>query len=255
MKKQKTQTIIDHIRVKFKRPKFSSQVLQLKLSGTNTFIFDFDSFLWEESLDAMLNRSIKNLPDKTARNQRINNIMDAGMEGRITMHESLKQRFETASVTPEILQNYIQDSFQKMNPQMAEFIEFLQSKNQKIFVFSGGFKDFIAPFMEAYGIPADNIYANDLVLQDDGSYTFNPKNLMATSDGKTTLFAQLKKNRVFVGQTFSFGDSRRDVSIGADHGFGYGGIRRRLSVEKNSANYFYKPSQILEVFKKAFNKL
>lgn len=244
--------MIEKIYITFKQPTFSQAVRNLELSGVNTFIFDFDSFLWEESLDAMLNRSIKDLPDRDQRKQRINNIMDAGMEGRITMHESLTQRFQTAAVSPQILQDYIQDSLNKMNPNMAAFIQFLQSKNQLIFVFSGGFKDFIAPFMAAYGIPNENVYANDLVLQSDGTYTFNPENLMAASRGKTTLFSQLKSQGSFTGKTFSFGDSSRDVNMGADHGFGYGGIKRRAGVEKNAPNYFYKPGQILSIFKEAF---
>lgn len=250
--KQRLQAVLETIYVRLKRPKFSPEIRNLKLTGTNTFIFDFDSMLWEESLDAMLNRSIKDLPDRETRKQQISQIMDDGMEGRITLHQSLNRRFETASVTPEILQQYIKDSLRKMDPQMAEFIRFLQSKNQRILVFSGGFKDFIAPFMAQYGIPSENIYANELVLKDDGTYTFDPDNLMAASDGKTALFSQLKESGAFAGQTFSFGDSSRDVTMGADHGFGYGGIRRRPAVETSSDNYFYRPKQIIRVFQQAF---
>ena len=66
------------------------------MQTTKYFVIDFDStFTQVEALDILGEISLDKHPDKTERLDRIKEITDLGMEGKLKLKESIQQRIIT----------------------------------------------------------------------------------------------------------------------------------------------------------------
>ena len=58
----------------------------------------------------------------------------------------------------------------RLSPGINELITKLQSRGTDVYFVSGGFQQLIKPMAESLGVPVDNVFANDLLFNTDGSY-------------------------------------------------------------------------------------
>ena len=183
----------------------------------NHFIIDYDStFIKVESLDEL--SKISNGDDETI-NNKISEITNLGMEGKISFSDSLRKRIELIECdkedivkTVEILEKKVSDSF-KNN------ISFLKNNAENILIVSSGFHELIEPIVIQYGIKKENIFANKFLYDNDKVIGYDKKNPLSKSQGKVNILKELKLK----GEVHVIGDGYTDYEI----------------KKEGLANYFY----------------
>lgn len=175
------------------------------------FIIDFDSTLIQkEGLDELAGVVLKDNPKKDEILQKIQEITDAGMEGKIAFDESLNRRLKLLPITSShidetstLLKKYITPSFLKNK---AFFTQFKDS----IYIVSGGFREFIIPIAKELGIKESHILANTFVLDKKGRVAgVDTKNPLSQKGGKAKAVESLK----LTGEMFVIGDGYTDYEI------------------------------------------
>jgi D-3-phosphoglycerate dehydrogenase len=127
-----------------------------------TFIFDFDSTIFPgETLDEIIQHSLKGDVQATEKSLEITNICNLGMSGTIGMEESLNRRLEIAAPTKENITQYVRDNKDRIETDMKNLLLLIQEKGHQLFVVSGGFEEWIKPLLKGI-VPAENIHANQI---------------------------------------------------------------------------------------------
>ncbi len=175
------------------------------------FVIDFDStFTRVEALDVLCEISLRGQSDAEASLQKIKDITDLGMEGKVSFRESLEQRLEILkahkSHLPELvtrLKEQVTSSFQRNK-------EFIRKYAGQIFILSNGFKDFIVPIVEQFGITEDRVFANEFSYDDSGNIIgFNKDNMLSQNNGKPNKIKSLNLQ----GEVYVLGDGYTDYEI------------------------------------------
>jgi D-3-phosphoglycerate dehydrogenase / 2-oxoglutarate reductase len=183
------------------------------MPSNKKFIIDFDStFTQVEALDVLGEITLKEDPNKKEKLQAIKDITDMGMDGSLNFRESLERRLEI--LRPEKKQ--ILELIDALKPQVSKSFqrnkEFLEENADNIIIISNGFKDFIAPIVEEYGIKSQNVYANDFIYDDAGKVTdFNRENVLSKNGGKSETIKKLNLQ----GDIYVIGDGYTDYEIKA----------------------------------------
>ena len=160
------------------------------------FVIDFDStFTRVEALDVLCEISLRGKDDAETSLQKIKDITDLGMEGKISFRESLEQRIEILrahkSDLPELiarLSEQVSESFQRNK-------EFIKKYSDQIYILSNGFKDFIVPIVEHFGISEDRVFANEFVYDESGNIVgFDKDNMLSQNNGKPNKIKSLLTN-------------------------------------------------------------
>ena len=183
----------------------------------NHFIIDYDStFIKVESLDEL--SKISNGDDETI-NNKIREITNLGMEGKISFSDSLRKRIELIECnkgdivkTVKILEKKVSDSF-KNN------VSFLKNNAENILIVSSGFHELIEPIVIKYGIKKENIFANKFLYDKNKVIGYDKKNPLSRSGGKVKILKELKLK----GEVHVIGDGYTDYEI----------------KKEGLANYFY----------------
>ncbi len=175
------------------------------------FIIDFDStFTQVEALDILAEISLKKSEDRDKVLEEIKTITDLGMDGSMSFRESLLKRLELLKAHRNHLEElvnrlsgYVSKSFQRNR-------DFIFNNKEHIFIVSNGFKDFIVPIVQEYGIVAANVFANEFIYDTEGNITgFDTENVLSESGGKPKQIEQLKLE----GEVFVLGDGFNDYEI------------------------------------------
>ncbi len=173
-------------------------------------IIDFDSTINKlEALDELA----KIVDQKNGSNDISNQIAwitELGMKGEIDFKESLSRRMEILSFNKvdlgkliDVLRSNFTDSFVNNKDRIIK-------RSDEIIVVSGGFKDFIIPALDGYGIKSENIYANEFTFDEKGnSNGFDTTNLLADALGKV----KVVQNFDFSGYFVAVGDGFTDYQI------------------------------------------
>ncbi|MEK9176368.1 MAG: phosphoglycerate dehydrogenase [Patescibacteria group bacterium] len=175
------------------------------------FIIDFDStFLTLESLDVLAEISLVDNPDRENILLQIKGITQLGMEGKLKFDESLKKRLELFKTDKSSIQRLIPFLKKSISPSVVRNKEFFKKHSKQIYIISGGFKDYIVPVVEAYGIEKDHVLANDFKFDSKEKVTgFNSRNLLSQKGGKIMAVKSLKLK----GEVLVVGDGYTDYEI------------------------------------------
>lgn len=181
------------------------------MQNTKHFIIDFDStFTKVEALDLLGEISLKNHPEKEERLNAIKEITDLGMEGMISFRESLEKRINLLDAS----KNHLPELIEKLKREISEsFIrnkEFIRKYADQFYILSNGFKDFIIPVVEEFGITADNVFANDFIYNEENKIIdFNRENILSSNNGKPKQIEELRLE----GEVHVLGDGFTDYEI------------------------------------------
>lgn len=183
------------------------------MENSKNFVIDFDStFTQVEALDVLAEISLEKSSDKDAVIQEIKEITDLGMEGKISFRESLKRRIDVLHANKKDLPELIDRLSTKVSESFKRNKEFITKNRNHIFILSNGFKDFIVPIVENYGVKPENVYANDFVYDDeDNIIGFNEENLLSSNGGKPRQIESLELE----GEVFVIGDGYNDYEVKA----------------------------------------
>ncbi len=181
------------------------------MKKTKYFIIDFDStFTQVEALDVLCEIALEGKSDKDEALKKIQDITDAGMEGSLSLSESLEQRIEILKAHRDHLPPLISRLSKQVSKSFKRNKEFLKNYAANIFILSNGFKDFIVPIVAKYGIPEKNIFANDFVYDEQGNIVdFNRSNPLSRNGGKPNQIKELNLS----GEVFVLGDGYTDYEI------------------------------------------
>jgi D-3-phosphoglycerate dehydrogenase len=80
----------------------------------------------------------------------------------------------------------------KVSESIVAHRSFLRSYADRIFIISGGFREYIVPVVEEFGISASHVFANTFVFDERGSVTgFDTSAFLAQDQGKVKQLAAL----------------------------------------------------------------
>lgn len=183
----------------------------------NHFIIDYDStFIKVESLDEL--SKISNGDDETI-NNKISEITNLGMEGKISFSDSLRKRIELIECNKEDIVKTVEILEKKVSDSFKNNISFLKNNAENILIVSSGFHELIEPIVIQYGIKKENIFANKFLYDNDKVIGYDKKNPLSKSQGKVNILKELKLK----GEVHVIGDGYTDYEV----------------KKEGLANYFY----------------
>lgn len=176
------------------------------------FIIDFDStFTQVEALDELCEIAHKNNPDKGTVLDKIKEITDLAMEGKLSFRESLERRIALLEANQKHLPVLIERLKHKVSTSIERNKAFFESHHERIHIMSNGFKDFIEAIVTPYGIKPQNIHANTFEYDEAGNITgFDKENPLSKSNGKVEV---IKKLDFGGADIYVIGDGYNDYEI------------------------------------------
>jgi len=183
------------------------------MASNKKFIIDFDStFTQVEALDVLGEISLKNDPNKAEKLQAIKDITDKGMDGSLNFRQSLEQRLEILEASKPQIEALVETLKSKVSKSFKRNKEFLEENAGDIIIISNGFRDFISPIVEEYGIKPENVFANDFIYDESGKIIdFNRENVLSKNGGKSETIKRLNLE----GDIYVIGDGYTDYEIKA----------------------------------------
>lgn len=176
----------------------------------NFYIIDFDStFTQVEALDELARISLKSHPDKEAIFQKIEDLTNMAMEGKLSFSESLAQRVKLLEANEDHLKQLITRLKKKVSASFSRNAAFFKKHADEVLIVSGGFKEFITPVVSRYHIKKENIYANTFVTTDGKIIDYDHANPLSEEGGKVKLMQQLGLE----GNLYGIGDGYSDFQL------------------------------------------
>ncbi len=175
------------------------------------FVIDFDStFTKVEAFDVLADISLRDHPDKVAIKKQVEEITHMGMNGGISLRESLESRLALLHAEKKhlpalvtLLKSLVSESFKRNK-------EFFTTYADNIYIISNGFREFIEPVVTEFGIKPENILANQFTFDDSGKVTgFDKENPLSMSHGKAEQLRRLN----LPGDVYVIGDGYTDYEI------------------------------------------
>jgi D-3-phosphoglycerate dehydrogenase len=179
----------------------------MTISRFATIIIDFDSTIVQsESLEDLAAIALQDCADREERIHAVAEITNQAMAGLLKFDEALAKRIPLLQAHREHLATLLTVLAQKITPSLHAQCDFIRSNADRIYVVSGGFKEFIQPIVTPLGFRAENIFANEFVFDDAGNIIgADTTNFLSQEDGKTKLLRHLNlaRPRVIIGDGFS----------------------------------------------------
>ncbi len=172
-----------------------------------TIIIDFDSTLVQvESLEDLAAIALADAPDRQERIEAITELTNQAMAGTLPFDEALSRRMPLLGANREHLSELVRVLKGKYTPSLLRHKDWFQSNSERLYVVSGGFREFIVPVMEPIGFKPEHIFANNFLFDDAGNIVgADADNILSQDDGKTKLLKRLNlpSPRLIIGDGFS----------------------------------------------------
>jgi len=178
---------------------------------TNIF-FDFDStILTIESLDFLIAQSNPEIAKE------VEEITNKGMNGQISLFESISARLKLAKIKQNNLQEIAKQMPIYITPGLQEIIANLQEKEAKneleIFIVSGGLTSLILPVAQFLKIKLHNIFANSPIFNSQNVIcAIDDKNPLAHNGGKLKIIHQINQKNL-ARKNIIIGDGYTDLEV------------------------------------------
>ena len=183
------------------------------MSENKHFVIDFDStFTQVEALDVLGEISLANDPDKQKNLDEVEALTDKGMKGEISFRESLVERIRLLKANKSDLPKLVENLSERVSSSFVRNREFFNDHHENIYIVSNGFKEFIVPIVEPYGVKPENVFANTFEFDEDGEIVgFDKENVLSSNNGKVEQLKRLKLK----GDVYVIGDGYTDYEIKA----------------------------------------
>ncbi|HRN96303.1 MAG TPA: phosphoglycerate dehydrogenase [Candidatus Levybacteria bacterium] len=175
------------------------------------FIIDFDStFVTLEALDTLADIALANNPQKEQILQQIKGITQLGMEGKMSFTQTLEKRLALFITDKSHIEKLVKILKKNITPSISRNKAFFKKNGKNVYIISGGFTEYIAPIVTAFGIPEKNILANSFLFDKKGTVLgFDPKNPLSQKQGKVKAVKSLRLQ----GEMYVIGDGYTDYEI------------------------------------------
>jgi D-3-phosphoglycerate dehydrogenase len=174
-------------------------------------IIDFDStFIQVEALDELAAIALANSVDSERVVEKIRTITALGMEGKISLSESLAQRISLLQASKANIEELVKNLAHKITPSFKRNKAFLTQFADQIYIVSSGFKEYIIPIVSVYGIKAEHVFANSFSYDVQGKIIgLDTANPLCQDQGKVTVVKSLN----LPGSVWVVGDGITDYEI------------------------------------------
>jgi len=174
-------------------------------------IVDFDStFIQVEALDELAAIALADHPESESVVEKIKTITAQGMEGKISLSESLASRIKLLSANKNHIAQLVEILKDKVSPSFKRNVAFLNQFSDNVYIVSSGFKEYIEPIVTLFGIKASHIFANNFTFDASGSINgLDDANPLAQDQGKV----RVVRNLGLKGTIWAVGDGITDYEI------------------------------------------
>ncbi len=178
-----------------------------------TLILDFDSTIVSvEALDELARMVLGQSSARDDTIDRIERLTRAGMDGSISIEESLAQRMALLSFTRESIPPLVDHLRNCLTPSFRRHRETIALLAPRIHVVSGGFIEWVAPVCQSLGILSSNCHANRLRFDGVGRCTgIDPMSTLARAGGKPDTIRRLRSDRSLYAPLVLVGDGATDL--------------------------------------------
>ncbi|WP_372920603.1 HAD-IB family phosphatase, partial [Salegentibacter sp.] len=176
-------------------------------------VIDFDStFTQVEALDVLGEISLAGDEDKEKNLKEVENLTDLGMKGEIDFRRSLEERLRLLKANKVHLPPLIENLKERVSPSFVRNRVFFEEYHENIYIISNGFKEFIVPIVEEYGVRPENVFANTFEFDENGKIVgFDRENVLSSNNGKVEQLKYLNLK----GDVYVIGDGYTDYEIKA----------------------------------------
>ncbi|TRO66929.1 phosphoglycerate dehydrogenase [Christiangramia sabulilitoris] len=177
------------------------------------FVIDFDStFTQVEALDVLGEISLAGNPNKQKKLDDLKELTDLAMGGKLAFRESLERRLGILEAHKDEIPQLIEKLKAKVSVSFVRNEAFFTEYQDRIYIISNGFKEFIIPIVKEYGVREENVYANSFEYDGQGKIVgFDKENVLSSSNGKV----ELLKKMDLKGDVYVIGDGYNDYEIKA----------------------------------------
>ncbi|MDO8658034.1 MAG: HAD-IB family phosphatase [Candidatus Levybacteria bacterium] len=181
------------------------------MKNDNYFIIDFDStFVQVESLDELAKIALRKRRDKNKILKKIENTTNLGMEGKILFRESLLIRLKLFSANKNHIKELIKILKRKITPSILRNKKIFKINSNRIYIISGGFREYVFPVVKDFGIKGENVLTNSFIFDTKGNITgFDKNNPLSKTNGKAKVIKKLNLN----GKINIIGDGYTDYQV------------------------------------------
>lgn len=178
------------------------------MKSQETFIFDFDStFIQVEALDVLCEVIYENSAAGQQVLGEIQRLTNLGMEGKLSLKESLTQRIDLLQANRDHLGKVIDELRHKVTDSVIRNRSFFKQHAENIYIISNGFKEIIIPIVQEYGIKPEQVLANTFRFDHDGKIIgFDEKDELCENKGKVLKIKSLNLE----GEVIMIGDGYTD---------------------------------------------
>ncbi len=177
------------------------------------FVIDFDStFTSVEALDILVDISLKGHKDQEKVKAEIIELTNKGMNGELTVRESLLQRIKLLKANKDHLEELILVLKKKISKSFKRNQQFFNDHSDQIYILSNGFKDFVVPIVTQMGVNEANVFANNFEYDEVGNIIgVDLNNVLSDNNGKVKQLETLGLK----GEIYVIGDGFTDYEIKA----------------------------------------
>lgn len=174
-------------------------------------IIDFDStFVSVEALDELAKIALANNLQQQQILQQIITITKQGMDGQISVKESLNLRMKLFQANKQHVEILISKLMQQITPSIKRNIGFFKQFASNIYIVSSGFKEYIQPVVATFAIEPNHVFANNFIYDEEGNICgIDLTNPLSGDQGKVQVVNDLKLS----GETIVIGDGYTDYEI------------------------------------------
>ena len=176
-------------------------------------IVDFDStFVQVETLDELAAIALAEHPESERVIEKIRTITAQGMDGKISLAESLAERLKLLSANKKHIEQLVSSLADKVSPSFKRNAVFLEQFADSIYIVSSGFKEYILPIVSKFGIKDDHVFANTFTYDEAGNINgLDASNPLCQDQGKVRVVNSLNLE----GSVWAVGDGITDYEIRA----------------------------------------
>jgi D-3-phosphoglycerate dehydrogenase len=175
------------------------------MKSTETFIFDFDStFIQVEALDVLCEIIYENNSNGQQVLSEIQRLTNLGMEGKLSLKESLTKRIELLQANRDHLGSVIEALRHKVSNSVIRNRSFFKQHADDIYIISNGFKEIIIPIVQVYGIKPEHVLANTFRFDHNGKIIgFDEKDELCENKGKVLKIKSLNLKGEVIGDGYT----------------------------------------------------
>jgi D-3-phosphoglycerate dehydrogenase len=210
-------------------------------------ILDFDSTIVSvESLDLLAEISLAKHPMREERRAKIADLTRLGMEGALDFRESLTQRIHLLEANRSHLDSLIKKLKNLISPSFTSHKKQIQKCADRIYVVTGGFREFVEPILDQLKIPTDHLYANTFRFDEKGNIIgFDESNPLSLAGGKVTVAQSLAHLRPLIVVGDGYTDYQIKEAGAADKFYCFAEVIERPAVRAKANRVVYGIDEVL----------